>query len=158
MLRRRAVPVSLFSACGESLRRNERINGPASRNLLGGQTMGCHRLWHPGVRSEAEGQIRYRSHPAMGRRRAGRRPRAVMAQRRGLRQCDLGCPQVLPGAARICRAASEEGRAGRGERSGPGTSRPEGTRLERVEFEGIKPEGKPPRGAETRGSNIRYAD
>ena len=36
------------------------IDGPASRHLLGGQTMDCHRIWHSSLRSEAEEQIRYR--------------------------------------------------------------------------------------------------
>ena len=80
MLRRRGGPLSSVSACGKVASGKRRSNGPASRHLLGRQAMGRHRLRHPGLRPEAEGQIRYRGLPAMGGRRAGKPPRRAVAQ------------------------------------------------------------------------------
>src|SRR5437588_9788524 len=62
-------------------------NGPASRYLLGGQTMGRDWIRHSGLQSEAEEQIRYRSLAVMGGRRFRKSARRGVAQSRRLNVC-----------------------------------------------------------------------
>src|ERR1700687_2287790 len=135
---------------------NERTNGAASRNLLGRQTMGRHRLRHPGLRPEAEEPIRYRGFPVMGRRRAGQHARPEVAQCGGLRDSDFRRPQALSGTAPKSRTAAGE-RFGL-DRSGIERNRLEGDGLADDELNWGEPETSSYRGAETAGAKIRHAD
>src|ERR1700688_1539013 len=95
MLRRRRAPVSSYSAAATAHTGTELIDGPASRYLLGGQTMDRHRIRPPGLQSEAEGPVRYRGLSPVGSRRTGQPARRAVAQCRGFREGDRGRPQTL---------------------------------------------------------------
>jgi len=80
-------------------------DGPASRHLLGGQTMGGHGCWNSADRSKAPERIRHRSCPTMGRWPCHADAHAWLGQWRGFRPGACGSPVALSRAAKKARSA-----------------------------------------------------